>query len=279
MTLASINNIRVWKGTLLLNLMRRAIQDRVLTRRELLSDTSALTLTKKKKKTYICTHTHSHTAKLIFNTDDWFMHLCFILLSGSEAYYWNTGVKAGTHPGWDDIPLQSIRHSHTNSHLGCVVGVSPTVPLHHKVSSKVYKEILFQQQELNDRQTCVKWRPTSKQKRTISAMCGTTIATSLSINSSNTSIASLAWSCQTKTQQEYKQVRWIGWKNKTVTWWVLRWVVSTYFKWISRVMKKNPLTWSAWMRCFRAINSFGINDRIRLWKARTTKERVCTWRN
>lgn len=59
-TLASINNIRVWKGTLLLNLMRRAIQDRVLTRRELLSDTSALTLTKKKKKKHTYVHTHIH---------------------------------------------------------------------------------------------------------------------------------------------------------------------------------------------------------------------------
>lgn len=37
-------------------------------------------------------------------------------------------------------------------------------------------------------------KQTSRQKRTISAMCGTTMDTSLSISSSKTSIASLAWS-------------------------------------------------------------------------------------
>lgn len=38
------------------------------------------------------------------------------------------------------------------------------------------------------------YKQTSRQNRTISAMCGTTMDTSLSISSSKTSIASLAWS-------------------------------------------------------------------------------------
>ncbi len=61
-------------------------------------------------------------------------------------------------------------------------------------------------------------KQTSRQKRTISAMCGTTMDTSLSISSSKTSIASLAWSLkEQKPHTRTSEINRKGWKTvKTI---------------------------------------------------------------